>query len=690
MIKRHSQSGVTPNDEARKIASMNTQHIVKVIVKTPMWRDFDYILPESFRFEDGLVGRRVVVPFGKRQIVGVISHLLDSTELDPQKLKPITDLLDEQPIMTTQVLRLCDWASHYYHYPLGEVVFTALPKKLRQLRSVSSVHQATDVLLPQSIENKTHFTLSPQQQTAIEQINAAQQFKSILLHGVTGSGKTEVYLQVIADCLRRAKQALVLVPEISLTPQTLRRFQDRFNVPIALMHSGLKESERVANWFAALNGHARIVIGTRMSVFIPFKELGIIIIDEEHDASFKQQSGFRYSARDSAIVRANFEKIAVVLGSATPSLESLNNAWQNRYDYIRLPERAGNAKPPLIKIIDIKRERLVSGMSPYLLSAIDRHLEAKGQILLFLNRRGYSPVLMCHHCGHTETCLHCDSFLTYHQAQRKVKCHHCEYVKFCPKVCEKCHQADLIPVGLGTEQIECELQERYKGYHVLRIDRDTTRKKGSLEMLLDEAHNNTAHILVGTQMLAKGHHFKNLTLVAVVDADSGLYSTDFRALERLAQLLVQVAGRAGREDNVGEVLVQTHHPEHPMLQCLLQNGFTEFTKMLALQRKAATLPPFTHMALFRSEDKNEVVAHEFLLNLKNKLLSAAHKNIAILGPIDAPMVRRAGKFRAQLLLQSNNRQALQHLLAQTMNDDWVKRQKQKIQWSLDVDPIELI
>ena len=669
--------------------SVNDFQIAKVIIKTPMWRDFDYIIPDNSHFEAISVGRRVVVPFGKRQVVGVVSHLLDSSELDPDKLKPITDLLDETPIYSVAMFELCEWASNYYHHPLGEVVFAALPKKLRQLRSVTPPEFVIDH--DSEIDTSIGFKLSAQQNKAIAAINAsANKFSSLLVHGVTGSGKTEVYLQAIVECLRRGQQALVLVPEISLTPQTIKRFEARFQVPIAAMHSGLKDSERLHSWFAALTGHAQIIIGTRLSVFAPLPRLGIIIIDEEHDASFKQQSGFRYSARDLAIMRAHIEKIPVVLGSATPSLESLHNAWQGRYQYLCLPQRAGGVQSPTVQLLDLKKQQLTVGLSPYLLTAMRRHLENNGQVLLFLNRRGYAPVLMCHQCGFSEQCPRCDSFLTLHQSSHKLQCHHCDYVKSCPRICSECGQSELMPVGLGTERIETELKHLFAEYNIVRIDRDTTRKKGSLENLLEEAHNNTANILVGTQMLAKGHHFSNLSLVAVVDADSGLYSTDFRALERLAQLLVQVAGRAGREQLAGEVIVQTHHPGHPMLQCLLQNGFTAFAKELEAQREAAQLPPYMHMALFRSEDKDEQKARDFLAHLKQQLVEFLPQQIQVLGPIEAPMARRAGKFRAQLLLQSANRQQLQHCLAKAMDNEWLRRQKQKVRWSLDVDPVEFV
>lgn len=672
------------------ISDMSDFKIAKIIIKTPLWRDFDYIIPPDPQFTDIAIGCRVVAPFGKRKVVGVVADLLDHSELDPQKLKPLTDLLDQTPIYNESLLKLCSWASSYYHHPLGEVVFGVFPKKLRQLRAVP-VPSTEHHMLSGDAMAADPLTLTQAQQHAIDAIDAsADQFNCLLLHGVTGSGKTEVYLQAIAKCIARGQQALVLVPEISLTPQTVKRFQQRFKVPIAAMHSGLKDSERLHSWFAALQGEAPIIIGTRLAVFAPLKNLGMIIVDEEHDASFKQQSGFRYSARDVAIMRGYLQKIPVVLGSATPSLESLHNAWQDRYCYLSLPQRAGNAKPPKVQLIDIKQQSLKAGLSAELLAKMKQHLEQNGQVLLFLNRRGYAPVLMCHHCGATMQCRHCDAFLTYHQSQRKLQCHHCDFVTACPRVCNHCHQAELLPIGLGTERIEEELKQLFPEYQSLRIDRDTTRKKGALENLLEDAHNHRAHILVGTQMLAKGHHFSNLTLVAIVDADSGLYSTDFRGLERLAQLLIQVAGRAGREQALGEVLIQTHHPEHPMLQCLLQEGFTAFAKQLVEQRQAAQLPPCVHMAVFRSEAVDEVSAKNFLSQLKQRLLAHKAPSMTVLGPVESPMARRAGKFRAQLWLQTTHRQQLQQLLATTLQEDWLKRGKHKVHWSLDVDPVEFV
>ncbi len=661
--------------------------IIKVAVRSPVWRDFDYLIPDFLQNTGLQPGQRVIVPFGKRHVVGIILRIPSSTLIEKDKLKFVIDVLDERPIMDESIIKLSEWASDYYHYPLGEVLFGILPKRLRELRSCAFPSIGLSEVFP---KKECHVNLSEKQNVAIHTINSMKGFEVVLLHGVTGSGKTEVYLRVIDACLQNNQQALVLVPEISLTPQTLQRFRDRFDVPIGVIHSGIKDSERLKTWQRGLSGEAAIIIGTRSAIFTPMRSLGVIIIDEEHDGSFKQQSGFRYSARDVAIVRAQQQKIPIVLGSATPSIETLHNAWQGRYHCISLPERVGNAKPPVVKIIDIRNERLVAGLSAVLLQTIAKHLQEGGQVLLFLNRRGYAPVLMCHHCAYVERCSRCDAYLTYHQSTQALQCHHCDYVKPYPNQCPKCRQSNLMPVGMGTERLEEELVKLYKSENVIRIDRDVTRTKGSLENLLTDFRDEKAKILIGTQMLAKGHHFPNLTLVAVIDADNGLFSIDFRAQERLAQLLVQVAGRAGREDKVGEVLIQTHCPDHPLLQCLLGEGYNAFAKRLLEERQQAQLPPFMHMALFRAEDKNEARSLEFLTQLKKALNIDKSQQIDLLGPIVAPMARRAGKYRAQLLVQSVHRPVLQALLKKQLADTWLKRQKQKIQWSLDVDPVEFL
>lgn len=665
--------------------------IAKVIVHTPLWRDLDYLIPDHLACISITAGQRVLVPFGKREVVGIVLQCLDTSDVDPGKLKELISILEDQPVFSEAIIRLCLWASDYYHYPLGEIIFGALPLKCRQPKSLTIPPLKSMECDHNHFKKESLFELSLEQKKAIQAFHDIKGFGGVLLHGVTGSGKTEVYLQTIMHCVRQGKQALVLVPEISLTPQTVQRFQARFKGSVIALHSGLKDSERFKNWLLASSGEAQVVIGTRSSIFVPMPYLGLVIVDEEHDASFKQQSGFRYSARDVAVMRAYQGQFPIILGSATPSLESLYNAWHSkRYAYITLASRAGQAVPPTIHLLDIREQRLTAGMSEQLFSAADRHLEAGGQVLFFLNRRGYAPVLLCHHCGFAVQCPRCDAFLTYHQDKHQLLCHHCDYAIRSPKICAKCHQANLIPVGLGTERLEEMVQMRFKDKAIIRIDRDTTRKKGSLEALLSQAHANESPILIGTQMLAKGHHFNNLTMVAIVDADGGLLSTDFRALERLAQLLVQVAGRAGRENKKGEVFIQTHFPEHPMLHTLLNGGYTAFSKKLLMQRQAVSLPPYGHLALFRAEDVQETKAVRFLTELKNLLNQQASKNISVLGPIEAVMSRRAGKCRAQLLIQSECRRELQVLLTEVMSNDWLKRQRQKIHWSLDVDPVDIL
>lgn len=665
--------------------------IAKVIVRTPLWRDLDYLIPGQGINASIMPGQRVLVPFGKRQVVGIVLQCVDTSAVDPNKLKELISVLEDQPILSEMIIRLCLWASDYYHYPLGEVIFGALPLKCRQPKLLTIPPLKSIESNDDHFKNESSFELSDEQKKAIQAFRNITGFGGVLLHGVTGSGKTEVYLQAIMHCVRQGKQALVLVPEISLTPQTVQRFQARFKGSVITLHSGLKDSERFKNWLLASGGEAQVVIGTRSSVFVPMPYLGLIIVDEEHDASFKQQSGFRYNARDVAVMRAYQGQFPIMLGSATPSLESLYNAWHSRrYAYITLPMRAGQAVPPTIHLLDIREQRLTAGMSEQLFSAVDRHLESGGQVLFFLNRRGYAPVLLCHHCGFSMQCPRCDAFLTYHQNKHQLLCHHCDYATRAPKICLKCHQADLMPVGLGTERLEETLHIRFRDKAIIRVDRDTTRKKGSLEALLSQAHANEAPILIGTQMLAKGHHFNNLTMVAIVDADSGLLSTDFRALERLAQLLVQVSGRAGRENKKGEVFIQTHFPEHPMLHTLLKGGYTAFSKELLMQRQIVGLPPYSHLALFRAEDVHEVKIMSFLTELKALLNQYVSPKVTVLGPIEAAMSRRAGKCRAQLLVQSECRRELQTLLTEVMSNDWLKRQRQKIHWSLDVDPVDIL
>lgn len=519
-------------------------------------------------------------------------------------------------------------------------------------------------------------------------------FNVSLVDGVTGSGKTEVYLTLIDRVLARGEQALVLVPEIGLTPQLLTRFRQRFAVPIAVLHSGLSDRERLCAWQSAREGIAPIVIGTRSAVFTPLPKLGLIILDEEHDISFKQQDGFRYSARDVAVKRAQSLGIPVVLGTATPSLESLHNAQQKRYSQLVLPERAGAASHPSIAVLDVRKQPMFDGLSTALINAIRRHIspedkEEGGQALIFLNRRGYAPTMLCHDCGWVAKCRRCDAHMTLFDGSRRLRCHHCGSERRADPSCPDCESTEMRPVGAGTERLETALKQQFPGVGIARIDRDTTRRKGSMQTLLDSVHDGSNRILVGTQMLAKGHHFPDVTLVGVVDIDQGLFSADFRATERMAQLLVQVAGRAGRAEKPGQVLIQTHHPDHPLLQTLLHEGYAAFARAALEERRHAQLAPFNYMTLLRAEAVDEKLPMQFLEHARQLAESYGLKEVLLLGPIPAPMERRAGRIRAQLLLQTRHRADLHRLLSPWLLQLESSKLGRKVRWSIDVDPQEM-
>ncbi len=535
--------------------------------------------------------------------------------------------------------------------------------------------------------DETPPTLNASQQQAVTHINNASGFQAMLLDGVTGSGKTEVYLQAIAHTLAQGRQALVLIPEIGLTPQLLERVAGHFGRRPAVLHSGLADGTRQAAWRAACEGDADVVVGTRSAVFVPLARPGVIVVDEEHDPSFKQQDGFRYHARDVAVVRAREAGIPVVLGSATPSLESLRNAGLGRYRTLRLPARAGDAAVPVVDLVDLRGRKLSAGISPQLLQALDEELDAGRQALVFLNRRGFATTLICHDCGWIAGCRRCDARMTLHLARERLCCHHCGSERRPDSRCPDCGGEDLRPLGQGTERLEAVLAERYAAAGVVRIDRDTTRRRGSLDAKLAAVHGGQARLLVGTQMLAKGHHFPEVTLVGVVNADAGLFGTDFRAAERVAQQIVQVVGRAGRAQHPGRVLVQTHHPEHPLLQALVHSGYHAFAEAALQERRQAGLPPWTHLALLRAEAVDVSAPDDFLERARMLLPSGA--GVDAYGPVPAPMARRGGRQRAQLLLQAPRREPLQRLL-----DTWIEAVERlpaarRVRWSLDVDPIEL-
>lgn len=519
-------------------------------------------------------------------------------------------------------------------------------------------------------------------------------FRAFLLDGVTGSGKTEVYLQIIQKVIEQGKQALVLVPEINLTPQMLTRFERRFAQPIAVLHSKLTDHERLSAWLMAQQGIAPIVIGTRSAAWTPLANLGVLMVDEEHDASYKQQDGFQYSARDLTVMRAHYAGVPVVLGSATPALDSIFNVQRGRYHCLRLPERAGAALHPTFRVIDLRRNKPQEGLSQPLRRAIQMRLDYGQQALVYINRRGFAPTLMCHHCGWVAVCNHCAAHQTYHDKDNRLHCHHCGAQQSLPAVCPSCQSASLRRLGYGTERVEQALTQQFPQARILRIDSDSTRRKHAMQHMLDQIHEGEVDILVGTQMLTKGHHFPKVTLVGVVNLDGGLFGVDFRSSERLAQGLMQVAGRAGRADLHGEVLLQTYHPDHPMLRALLERGYGAFADTALAEREQALLPPHSYLALLRAEAKQEDALNAFLQAAKTQaegqIAVQALADVEVLGPIPAPLERRANFHRAQLLCQASQRRHLHALLkAWTLLLKETAHGSESIKWSLDVDPQNL-
>jgi primosomal protein N' (replication factor Y) len=656
---------------------------LRIALSTPLRRLFDYLPSNSEACSHLTPGCRVKVPFGRRTLVGIFIEMAETTTVPQNKLKPIIEILDQESLIPQDLMQLGLWAAEYYHHPVGEVLAHFLPTLLRQGKSEKNfkTERPLDAI-------SKHLTLNVEQAFAVEKIRENKNsFNVFLLHGITGSGKTEVYLQAMIDAIAAHKQILVMVPEIGLTPQALQRFSERFKVVSIALHSGQTPRQRLNAWRLIKDGTARIIIGTRSAVFSPFLELGLIIIDEEHDLSFKQQDGFRYHARDLAILRAQHYKIPIILGSATPSAETLYKAYSGKFHLLSLTQRAGAATLPNYQIIDIRNQKLEEGISKDLISAMQTELAAGQQVMLFLNRRGFAPVVLCHSCGWIIPCRRCDMRMTYHQHSKRMQCHHCEMQKILPVSCEACGANDLLPVGLGTERLESVLQKHFPTVSIARIDRDTTQRKGSMNELLEGIIAEKYQILIGTQMLAKGHHFPNVTLVGIVDADGGFFSSDFRGIERMGQLLIQVAGRAGRVQKQGNVCIQTHYPDHPIFHQLLSADYQAFVQMLLEERQAANFPPYSHLALFRAEGFSETQALNFLKNVKN--LAGQPAGISLAGPILAPMPRRAGKHRAQLLVQTQSRNNLQRLLQKIISAIDTIPDKPKIRWSIDVDPMEM-
>lgn len=732
--------------------------ILQIALDVPLDRLFDYLGDGH----DVQVGQRVLVPFGSRNQIGIVMGVVDSSDVSPEKLKPIVQAFVEETPLDAETLSLIKFSSDYYQYPFGQALLSALPARLRQiapavsrkqyryqlteagrttdieatpkkqkvLRSVLTALQAAGQLTEAELDTisasarksakalvELGYASSEQvpalqhviaiAQTAEPQLNAEQldavaqisaaldAFKTWLLYGITGSGKTEVYIRLLQQVLQhKNSQVLVLVPEINLTPQLEARFRSRLpNFPLVSLHSNLSESERLHHWQLAQSGAAKIIIGTRLSIFTPLPHLKLIIIDEEHDSSYKQQDSMRYHARDVAIVRAKRLNIPVVLGSATPSLETWYNATVNlnkssQYGLLRLKERAVTAAQlPQIDCIDTTKVNLQHGLTPQLVSALRLRLQRREQSLLFINRRGYSPVLLCSACHWIAPCSRCSSRLVVHLSQRKLRCHHCGHEQRIPHQCPSCGDADLHPTGHGTQRLEQTLAQLLPQARIARVDRDSISRKHALVEILDRVHNQEVDILVGTQMLAKGHDFPNLTLVGVIDTDSALHSPDFRASERLFAQLMQVAGRAGRADKAGQVLIQTQFPEHALFNALRAQDYESYANVLLQEREQMQFPPYVFTALIRAEANDYSLVQQFLQLAFAQARSLAEQ-VQVYDPVRPQMERLKGMERGNLLMQAKQRTALHRLLKQLVSQMRAHKLAAKVRWAVDVNPLE--
>jgi primosomal protein N' (replication factor Y) len=724
--------------------------ILQIALPCPLRLSFDY-LPHNFEIS-WKTGIRVKVPFGSRELIGVIINIKKvDKEIDTTKLKTIIEAVDQQPIISADLLSLTQWLSNYYHHPIGDCFQTVLPKKIRlgetaelateaywQLTSkqinfnLGKKQQQVITLLKDysegvsqkfiyqqlgqcrasllGLEEKNlvrslqyikqafvsqdtveHCQLNEEQLSAVEIVwQSRTRFSPHLLQGVTGSGKTEVYMQLAENMVAAGKQILILIPEIGLTTQFVERFKRRLAARIVVLNSAISDGERKQSWLLAKAGLADIVIGTRSAVFTPLPNLGLIIIDEEHDASYKQQDGLRYHARNIALIRAQRVSVPIIMGSATPSLESLYNVEQERYKLLILNQRATGAKMPKIKLIDSRGPMANSGISTVLYQAIKTQIAAENQVLLFINRRGFAPVLMCHDCGWQATCSHCDARMIVHQRRNVLCCHHCGLIQRLVAQCPTCQASDLKTYGAGTEQIEHTLQAYFPETPVLRIDRDSTQKVNAFADIVNEISLGGAKILVGTQMLAKGHDFHDVTLVGVLDADQGLFSADFRSTESLAQLIIQVTGRAGRGRKSGEVFIQTSQPQHEFWQDLIKHGYAFTAKKILAERKMMAMPPAGSLCVIRAEAQDEPLAMQFLSDVSGLFHQSSQQDVIVMGPVPAIMEKRAGRYRAQLLLLSQQRKPLHQLLDHFIPAISSLKLTRKVRWSIDIDPLDLL
>jgi len=730
---------------------MTAETILRVAIPSALPESFDYLAPAGVSAAALSPGMRVAVRLGRQARVGVIAEVADETAVARERLKSVERVLDESPVVPAPLLGLLQWVARYYHQPLGGVLRTAMPllarrgappqipqtvfwecvaggeppspravkqralldyledagrldeaalarrfpdwrPVMRRLLHRGLVARHEESAMPAPAPRAPGHRLNREQQAAVDAVAAGfGEFHRHLLEGVTGSGKTEVYLALCEQALERGEQALVLVPEIALTAQTVERFRAQLPGTVCVFHSGLTDRERFHCWSAALSGDAGVVIGTRSAVFLPFKRLGLAVVDEEHDASYKQsESSFRYHARDVAIKRAQTGSLPVVLGSATPSLESLHNALEGRYARRHLTRRAAGAAPPRWRVIDLRGSRLEDGLSPPLLAAMRDRLAAREQVLLFLNRRGYAPVMLCRDCGGALSCARCDARLVYHLRDGRLHCHHCGVSSRPPGACSGCG-GDMRLVGLGTEKVEPHLTRLFPETGIVRIDTDAVRRKNEVGRGLERVRSGDAGIALGTRRLTKGHAFPAMTLVGIVNADQSLFAADFRAIERLGQLIVQVGGRAGRGAAAGEVMLQTHHPHHPQLQVLLKSGYGAFALQLLPQREAAQLPPYRHLAVIRarSAGSGEAAAFLDLVHRSSEEFARRHAT-QVFPPAPMMMEKKAGHYRAQLLLSAAAAHSLNACLAALLPVAARLARRRKVRWHVDVDPCEAV
>ena len=728
--------------------SLNNQISIQVALAIPFVDSLTYLVPENLLNKNITIGARVVVPFRNKKLVAIITATQAGDY--NKKLRSIIEVLDDYAFVPEKNIKFLYQVHRYYLQPFGEVIFAGIPKWFKNINNPvlpkelwwQVKNQLSDEETSSQIKSKkqknifcylaengplqskslTHiepnasaqckalfkkglllqsdmcfvdahpppdpdFILTKDQDIAINTINAKPGFESYLLDGITGSGKTEVYIRLVKELVNDNKQALVLVPEIGLTPQLFHEFAKRIHGRVAVFHSGLTPIARARAWQKAKTGDIDVIVATRSGIFTPFKKLAMIIVDEEHDLSFKQQDGFRYSARDLAVMRSKIENIPVILGSATPSLETFNNAKNNKYKWLKLRERTNKQDLPSIKILDVRPHKMQKGLSKHVIGQIQEEIDKGNQALVFLNRRGWSPKITCHECGWVAECDECDTYLTYHKHINRIRCHHCERVYSIPEFCPECGSQKIETMGVGTEKVHQGLLDNLADTKVIRVDRDTVKTPLQWQRTVDEIKSGDPCVMIGTQMLSKGHDFPNLTLVAIVNVDNSFFSLDFRATEHLSQLMIQVSGRAGRKHKTGKVVIQTQCPEHEFFKLLLGKSYHDYALHELQQRADIGFPPASFMAIIRARCKSEKVLNEFFENILENVTE--NPTVSIMGPIPAPMYKKMGLFQMQLIFNGNHRQSLHNSLNQITHYIRSNKIANNIIWSLDIDPINL-